>query len=54
MAERSLESGLDVLRPGLLVGSLAAAIGGAVVVYAMHGAMKKSFMFTVRKLAGTN
>ncbi|MFO0963562.1 MAG: ABC transporter permease subunit [Phycisphaerales bacterium] len=54
MAERSLESGMEVLRAGLLVGSLAAAVGGAVVVYAMHGAMKKTFMFTVRKLAGTN
>ncbi len=53
MAERSLDSGLMVLRGGLLVGALTAVVGGVALVWGMHGVMKKTFMFTVRKLAGT-
>ena len=37
----------------LVIGSVVAAAAGAGAVWAMHGAMKKTFMFTVRKLAGT-
>jgi hypothetical protein len=35
------------------IGSLVAAGLGAGAVWAMHGALKRTFMFTVRKLAGT-
>lgn len=38
----------------LVVGALAAAVGYALVVWAMHSATRRSFMFTVRRLAGTN
>jgi ABC-type transport system involved in multi-copper enzyme maturation permease subunit len=54
MAEPTLESGAALLRGSLAVGALAAGIAGALAVWGMHGAMKRTFMFTVRKLAGTN
>ena len=41
-------------RVTMIFGALLAAGGYAALVYAMHTTMKRSFMFTVRKLAGTN
>jgi ABC-type transport system involved in multi-copper enzyme maturation permease subunit len=40
-------------RIALVVGALIAAVGYAAVVYGMHTTMKRSFMMTVRRLAGT-
>jgi hypothetical protein len=40
-------------RVALVVGAAIAAGGYAMVVYAMHTTMKRSFMMTVRRLAGT-
>jgi hypothetical protein len=37
----------------LAIGAVAAGALGAGVVWAMHSSMQKTFMFTVRKLAGT-
>ncbi|MBX3354326.1 MAG: hypothetical protein KF724_01355 [Phycisphaeraceae bacterium] len=41
-------------RTALLVGSAIAVVAFLAVVVGMHMTMKRSFMFTVRKLAGTN
>lgn len=46
--------GMALARSSLVVGALTAGAGYAFVVWAMHSATKKTFMFTVRKLAGTN
>ena len=54
VAPRTSEDGLAVHRIALVLGSAAAAAAGAATVWAMHASMKKTFMFTVRKLAGTN
>ena len=54
VAPRTVEDGLAVHRIALVIGSGAAAAAGAATVWAMHASMKKTFMFTVRKLAGTN
>jgi hypothetical protein len=53
LAPRTVEEGLMVHRIALVVGSSASVAVGVAAVWAMHGAMKKTFMFTVRKLAGT-
>ncbi len=50
----SMKDGIGVARGGLMAGALASAVGSAAVVWAMHSATRKTFMFTVRKLAGTN
>jgi ABC-type transport system involved in multi-copper enzyme maturation permease subunit len=50
----SLATSISVARTSLMIGSVAAAVGCAGVVWAMHSATKKTFMFNVRKLAGTN
>jgi len=41
-------------RTALMIGSVIAMAIFAAVVFGMHTTMKKTFMFTVRKLAGTN
>jgi hypothetical protein len=41
-------------RIALAVGSLIAAAVYIVVVISMHATMKRTFMMTVRRLAGTN
>jgi ABC-type Na+ efflux pump permease subunit len=41
-------------RTGLAVGSVLAAAGYFGAVFGMHAAMKRTFMMTVRRLAGTN
>ncbi len=46
--------GMALARSSLVVGALTAGAGYVFVVWAMHSATKKTFMFTVRKLAGTN
>jgi ABC-type Na+ efflux pump permease subunit len=53
VADEVLQQGVTTYRIFLAAGSLAAAALGVGVVWAMHSAMKKTFMFTVRKLAGT-
>ena len=53
VGSRTLEDGLGLYRSALVIGSVVAAAAGVGAVWAMHGAMKKTFMFTVRKLAGT-
>ncbi|MCE2881011.1 MAG: hypothetical protein LW636_01435 [Planctomycetaceae bacterium] len=45
---------LGAARVSLLIGTVAAAMAYGVAGWAMHGAMKKGFMMTVRRLAGTN
>ncbi|MCH7798481.1 MAG: hypothetical protein IID28_08570 [Planctomycetes bacterium] len=54
----SLEKGLalnaDASRVWLVMGAALASVVYAAVVYGMHTNMKRSFMMTVRKLAGTN
>jgi hypothetical protein len=41
-------------RSSLFVGVLVACVAYGAACFAMHGAMKKSFMMVVRRLAGTN
>jgi hypothetical protein len=53
VAARTLQEGVGVHRWAMGIGSLVAAGLGAGAVWAMHGALKRTFMFTVRKLAGT-
>ena len=53
VAPRTLEDGIAVHRVALALGAGAAAAAGIATVWAMHASMKKTFMFTVRKLAGT-
>jgi ABC-type transport system involved in multi-copper enzyme maturation permease subunit len=53
IASRTLEEGLAVHRWAIAFGSALAAAVGAGAVWAMHAAIKRTFMFTVRKLAGT-
>jgi hypothetical protein len=50
----TIEAGLGPFRVALAIGAAAAAAAGAGVVWAMRSAMQRTFMFTVRKLAGTN
>ena len=54
VAQEMLEQGVGTYRISLAVGACAASVAGFAVVWAMHSAMKRTFMFTVRKLAGTN
>jgi ABC-type transport system involved in multi-copper enzyme maturation permease subunit len=53
IAPRSVESGMVEYRAALAVGAVGAAALGGLVVWRMLVAMQASFMFTVRKLAGT-
>lgn len=53
VADEMLAQGVGAYRVSLAVGACAAAGAGLGVVWAMHSAMKRTFMFTVRKLAGT-
>ena len=50
----ALQGGVAPGRVSLIVGSLITAIGYSLAVYAMHTNMKRSFMMTVRRLAGQN
>jgi len=52
--EKSLESDADLGRIMIVVGAGLSAITYLAIVYGMHTNMKRSFMMTVRKLAGTN
>ncbi len=45
---------LGAARTSLAIGTLAACAGYGTACFAMHSAMKKGFMMTVRRLAGTN
>lgn len=49
---RSLED-MRGARTSLVVGTLAASVMYGVACYSMHAAMRKNFMMTVRRLAGT-
>ncbi len=49
----TVEAGLGPFRVALAIGAVAAAAAGVGVVWAMRSAMQRTFMFTVRKLAGT-
>jgi len=53
VADDTLQQGLATFRVALAIGAVAAGALGAGVVWAMHSSMQKTFMFTVRKLAGT-
>ena len=50
---KSLLSNPVSCRAALVIGAAAAAVVYALVVYAMHSTIKRSFMMTVRRLAGT-
>lgn len=52
--KESVGDNIVAARSALLIGSAAAMGVYAVVVWAMHASTKRTFMFTVRKLAGTN
>jgi hypothetical protein len=52
--ERSLTTSVVAGRTWMVMGSALAAVVYGAVVYGMHTNMKRSFMMTVRKLAGTN
>jgi hypothetical protein len=41
-------------RTSLVIGTLVACVVYGSACFGMHAAMKKSFMMTVRRLAGTN
>ena len=49
----TLANGSDGLFGALLIGGVIAAVIYCCIVYGMHASMKKSFMMTVRRLAGT-
>ncbi|MFM7052044.1 MAG: hypothetical protein ACKOYN_07945 [Planctomycetota bacterium] len=51
--EESLRD-MRAARTSLVIGTIVAAVGYGIACWAMHGAMKKGFMMTVRRLAGTN
>jgi ABC-type transport system involved in multi-copper enzyme maturation permease subunit len=50
----AVTSGEGAMRGALVVGALCAAAGYAAAAYAIHSNMKRTFMMTVRRLAGTN
>jgi len=52
--EKTLATSVVAGRTWIVIGSALAAVVYAAVVYGMHTNMKRSFMMTVRKLAGTN
>lgn len=45
---------IPAARTSLVIGTIAASICFGAACFAMHAAMKKNFMMTVRRLAGTN
>ena len=49
----ALDDGVRGGRTSLLVGALITAIAYAAISYGMHTNMKRTFMMTVRRLAGT-
>lgn len=53
MDKTMMGSGEAAARTGLFIGALVAVVAYGVIVYAIHGAMTRSFDFTVRRLAGT-
>jgi ABC-type transport system involved in multi-copper enzyme maturation permease subunit len=53
MDKTLMGSGEAAARTALFIGALVAVVLYGVVVYAVHGAMTRSFDFTVRRLAGT-
>jgi ABC-type transport system involved in multi-copper enzyme maturation permease subunit len=48
------QQGIGAARIGLFIGAFIAAAAYAALVYGMHTNMKRTFMMTVRKLAGAN
>ena len=50
----SLKEGLGTARTALVIGAVIAGGAYAVISYGMHTNMKRTFMMTVRRLAGTN
>jgi len=50
----SVKSGLGTGRISMLVGALLAAVVYGFIVYAVHNMIKRSFMMTVRRLAGVS
>lgn len=53
MSKTLMGSGAGAARTGLFIGAIVAVLAYGVIVYAIHGAMTRSFDFTVRRLAGT-
>jgi hypothetical protein len=53
VADRTLADGIAGYRSALALGAVVAAGAGIAVVWGMRSAMQRTFMFTVRKLAGT-
>ena len=49
----ALESGMTGARTSILVGAAVSAVAYAAISYGMHTTMKRTFMMTVRRLAGT-
>ena len=49
----SVAKGLGPGRISMVVGVLIAAVGYGFLVYMLHNMIKRSFMMTVRKLAGS-
>ena len=49
----SVAKGLGTGRLSMVVGALLAAVGYGIMVYMLHNMIKRSFMMTVRKLAGS-
>jgi hypothetical protein len=47
-------SDVAAARTSLIVGTIASCVAYGAICFAMHSAMKKSFMMVVRRLAGTN
>jgi ABC-type transport system involved in multi-copper enzyme maturation permease subunit len=52
MDKTMMQSGAPAARTGLFIGALIAVAAYGLIVYAVHGAMTRSFDFTVRRLAG--
>ncbi len=50
----ALKANADAAQVSLVIGALAWAIGYAFISYLMHTNMKRTFMMTVRRLAGAN
>ncbi|MFM8642075.1 MAG: ABC transporter permease subunit [Phycisphaerales bacterium] len=53
VADRTIADGIAGYRAALAVGAVVTAAAGVAVVWGMRSAMQRTFMFTVRKLAGT-
>jgi hypothetical protein len=53
VADRTIADGIAGYRAALAVGAAVTAGAGVAVVWGMRSAMQRTFMFTVRKLAGT-